>query len=225
MRRFAVIGLGRFGMTLATELAKAGCEVIAVDLARELVEAIADTVSHAVILDATDEKALASQGVPGVDCAVVAIGENFEANVLATINCKNFGIKHVVARGATHNQLKILERIGADLVLQPEESSARRLSHQLITPNMRSYEELVEGVAVSMIEAPRVFHHRTLASIHLRQNHGLNLVAIRRRSLSQTAAEQIIYPRADTEILPDDLLVLVGSEDDLNTLATGGASG
>ncbi len=220
MKRVVVIGLGRFGSMLAQSLAEANVEVIAIDQRRELVEAVADIVAHAVILDATDEKALLAQGVATVDVAVVTIGEDFEANVLATIACKNFGIPQVIARGATRNQCKILERIGADIVIQPEEEAARRLGRRILSPTIRESQELAEGVSVVQMEAPAVFFNRKIADIDLRRRYGANLVAIKRpeRDPAGEVAERVIFPRADTAILAKDVLVLVGSDEDLQVL-------
>lgn len=227
MKRYAVLGLGRFGTTLALNLAAGGAEVIALDTRRELVDAVADQVAHPVIMDATDERALRAQGIADVDCAVVAIGENFEANVLATITCKNFRIPYVVARAATRNQQKILEKIGADLVLQPEEESARRLARKLLQPTILSIQELAEGLSAIQIEAPARFHGRTLLEIDLRNRYGVTLVAIRRPP-RVTEGEPtalpfaLVYPRSDTTIEPGDVLILVGADDDLAVLTEPG---
>lgn len=226
MRRFAVLGLGRFGMTLSLHLARYGADVIAVDRRRELVDEIADRVAHAVILDATDERALRAQGIPEVDCAIVAIGENFEANVLATITCKNFGIPCVIARSASENQTKILERIGTDTVLQPEEETARRLARQLLRPTIISIQELAEGLSAVQIQAPEHFLERTLVEIDLRNRYGVTLVAIRRPEEEEPAEgkarpARLVFPKADTRIQKGDVLVLVGPDRDLEVL-TGG---
>ena len=124
MESFAVIGLGRFGMMLARTLAKAGREVIAIDTDRDLVESIQNDVTVAVRLDATDERALKGQGVDKVSCAIVSIGESFEANVMATALLKTMGIKRVIARAATPMRQKILQHVGADEII-----SADRIRH------------------------------------------------------------------------------------------------
>jgi trk system potassium uptake protein TrkA len=219
MKRYAVLGLGRFGTTLALSLTQAGADVIAVDSRRENVEAIADQVPHAVILDVADERALKVQGVPSVDCAVVAIGENFEASVLATISCKNFGIPFVVARGASATQCKVLERIGADLVIQPEEEMARRLARRLAQPTCLSIQELAEGLTAVQIEAPERFFDRTLQDINLRSRYGVTLIAIRRpEGTGSQRKHRLVYPRPDTRIERDDELIIVGEDKDLEVL-------
>lgn len=225
MKRFAVLGLGRFGTTLALNLAANGADVIAIDSRRDVVDAIADQVSHAVILDATDERALNAQGISTVDCAIIAIGEHFEANVLATITCKNFGIPFVVARGGTANQCKILERIGADLVIQPEEEAARRLARQLIQPAFLSVQQLADGLSAIQIEAPAHLLDRTLGELDLRNRYGVTLVAIRRaEGTGSQKKHRLIYPRSDTKIEKQDVLIVVGADDDLAVLSGGAGS-
>jgi len=222
MRRYAILGLGRFGTTLALSLTEEGADVIAADSRRENVEAIAEQVPHAVILDVTDERALKVQGVPGVDCAIIAIGENFEASILATIACKNFGIPMVVARGATATQCRVLEKVGADLVIQPEEETAKRLARQLALPTCLSIQELAEGLTAMQIEAPERFTGRTLADINLRSQYGVTLIAIRRsEGTGSQKKPRIVYPRPDTKIEAEDVLIIVGDDRDLEALTAG----
>ena len=114
MERFAVIGLGRFGSRLARNLAKSGAEVIAIDHDRQIVEELRDQVTLAIALDATDEQALKIQGVDQVDCAIVGIGHDFEANALTTALLKSLRIQKVISRAGSDMQAQILQRIGAD---------------------------------------------------------------------------------------------------------------
>ncbi|HET6429548.1 MAG TPA: TrkA family potassium uptake protein, partial [Phycisphaerae bacterium] len=128
MATFAVIGLGRFGYRLSTLLAEGGAEVIAIDSRRDLVESIRDRVTVAVCLDTTDEEALRAQGVDRVNVAVVGIGDDFEANALATVILKQIGVPRVISRATTTIRAQILSRIGADDVVNPERESAERWS-------------------------------------------------------------------------------------------------
>ena len=130
MKRFVVIGLGRFGRRLARELTEAGHEIIAIDTREALVERVRDEVALAVCLDATEPEALKSQGVDKVDAAVVAIGEDFEANALATATLKSLGVGRVISRASSDIQRRILDRIGADQVIFPEEEMAVRLAYK-----------------------------------------------------------------------------------------------
>ena len=121
MQRFAVIGLGRFGSRLAAGLASAGQEVIAIDLDERIVEQLRDRVTVAVAMDSTNEKALEAHGLDKVDAAVVCMGSAFEANALTTVILKQYGVERVISRAATPTSARILARIGADEVVNPED--------------------------------------------------------------------------------------------------------
>jgi len=225
MTRIAVIGLGRFGMTLAKALSAAGVEVIAIDTNGSLVEAVSDEVSLAVRLDATQRDALAAQAVDRVDQAVVAIGEGFEATLLATLHLKTMGVPTVIARAQTRIRSQILKLVGADEVLSPERESALRLARRLTHPHLEDYVEMAEGHSIISLQAPADFHHKTLQEINLRRQYRVNLVAIKRRVAVETPdgtaepAEQIIsVPEAETVIQPGDVLVLIGKTDSLAKL-------
>lgn len=224
-KRFAIIGLGRFGTRLAASLTEHGHEVIAIDEGQQLIEEIRDEVALAVRLDATDAQALRSQGIDKVDAAVVTIGENFEANALATATLKELGIRKVISRASSTIQAKILARIGADQVISPEDESALRLGRQLSNPNIMEFVELSQGHSLAQLKAPKVFHNKTLGQIDLRKKYKVNLVAIKKQVSTvqaqgeETTEEEVIdVPMADTVIRPDDTLVVVGSTDALSQL-------
>jgi trk system potassium uptake protein TrkA len=224
-QRFAVIGLGRFGQHLARTLAASGAEVIAIDRSAKLVEAVRDDVSMAVRLDSTDEEALAAQGVADVEAAIVGIGVDFEAAVLTVAVLKSLKVPRIYARADNETQGRILSRVGADDVVNPERESALRWAHRLTLPNLRQYIDLGEDHALIYVTAPAAFCHKTLAQLALRARHGVNLVAIKRDVSVQTDAEagpvtaQVVsVPQADTTILPDDVLILAGSNEALAEL-------
>ena len=225
MKRFMVIGMGRFGRRLAQSLTEAGHEVIAIDQREELVERVRDEVALAVCLDATDPEPLKSQGAADVDAAIVTIGEDFESNALATATLKSMGVRLVISRASTEIQRRILAAIGADRVVLPEEEVAERLASQLANPNIVEHLELSAGHSLVQIRAPAEWHGRTLGDIDLRRKYSVNLVAIKRPVKARTAKgeetveEQVMdLPMAHTIIREGDVLVLVGSTDSLNTL-------
>ncbi|MFQ6048960.1 MAG: potassium channel family protein [Phycisphaerae bacterium] len=223
--RFAVIGLGRFGMRLAQLLTRNGAEVIAVDINRELVEQARDEVTLAVRLDATDKTALQTQGIDKVDCAIVGIGTDFEANALTVSTLKAIGVPKVIARAGSEVRGTILERIGADAVVFPERESAQQWANRLMVPHLRDYVELGEGHAIAQIRAPASFANKSPEQLSLRQRYHVNLVAIRRTvavdSGDRTTETQVVsVPTAQTKILPSDILVLIGSDEALAALPT-----
>jgi trk system potassium uptake protein TrkA len=227
MRRFAVIGLGRFGATLAAELSRRGAEVIAIDLNAEVVEAMRDKVSLAVRLDATDVDALRSQGVNHVDVAVVGIGANFEVTALCTSILKGqFAIPEVYSRGSSRTRSEILRRIGADRVINPEEEAALHWTEKLVNPHIQSHIELAAGFSLIQIDAPAAFHGKTLMELDLRKRHGINVVSIRRHVTTvgkdgEEATEDCVLqmPAADTVIEPGDVLSVFGADEDIERLA------
>ena len=225
MRRFAVIGLGRFGTMLARALANAGQEVIAIDSDRDAVEKVRDFVSLAVKLDATDEKALLAQEVDKVDAAIVAIGDNFEAASLTTAHLKSMGLAKVVVRAATPIRVKILNLIGADEVINPEDESALRLAYRLSTPNIVDSLEIAQDFRMVQQHAPKAFHGKRVVDIKLREKYSVNLVAIKKRYRRKTADGREEFedrikdiPKPSDVIEPDDILVLIGRNEALSAL-------
>ena len=216
MERFAVIGLGRFGKRLATLLSDAGAEVIAVDINRELVDAVRDDVALAVCLNATDIEALRSQGINKVDVAVVGMGDAFEDTVMTTVLLKQLDVPRVISRAATSIRANILRRVGADDVVNPERESAHRWCNQLLAPAIVTQFELGEGYSLAQVVAPESFYGKTLAELSLRQKHNVNIVAIRRKDSGEQFNEEheavVSLPTAGTTIEPGDLLLLVGND-------------
>lgn len=225
MDRFAVIGLGRFGSRLATNLAAAGAEVIAIDRDRDRVEEIRDQVTLALALDATDEQALRIQGVDQVGTAVVGIGHNFEAAALTTVLLKSMRVTRVITRAGSAMQAKILSRVGADGVVSPEDESADRWSHRLLAPFMIDHVELGHGYALIQMPAPSEWVDKPLVDLDLRKKHKVTVVAIKRRVPSASPSGVDMYdevvldvPQPSSRITRDDTLVLAGFDRDLERL-------
>jgi len=227
MATFAVIGLGRFGYRLSTLLAEGGAEVIAIDSRRDLVESIRDRVTVAVCLDTTDEEALRAQGVDRVNVAVVGIGDDFEANALATVILKQIGVPRVISRATTTIRAQILSRIGADDVVNPERESAERWSDRLLAPGIMERIELAEGYSLSQLIAPKPFFDKSLEQLDLRKKYKINVVAIRRtvqktdgQSAQRPERFVISVPMPDTAIQEGDILVVIGSDEAIHALPT-----
>jgi len=227
MERFAVIGLGRFGSRLARTLAASGAEVIAIDQQREIVEELRDQVTLAIALDATDEQALKIQGVDQVDCAIVGIGHNFEANALTTALLKSMRIQRVISRAGNAMQARILSRIGADAVVNPEDEAADRWSHRLQASFLIEHVELGPGYALVQMPAPDAWHGKTLAELDLRNKHNITIVGIKRRVATtgpagvETVTERVLdLPQSDSRLTADDTLIIAGFDRDIQRLPT-----
>jgi trk system potassium uptake protein TrkA len=220
MKRYAVIGLGLLGRTVARELAQRGAEVIAVDMNQKLVQSMANEVTVAVRLDSTDRDALQAQGVDKVDAAIVAIGENFEAAVLTTALLKELGVPRVISRAVTEDEAKILKLVNADQVVLVEEWVARRLAQQIMSPSLTEIVELSPGMSLARIEAGPSMWGKTLASLSFRQRYGLNVIAV-------IKAGEVAAPPSTT--LPDpkaileqgDVLLVDGPDEAIERFASG----
>jgi len=226
MRRFAVIGLGRFGQKLAIALAMSGAEVLAIDKNREAIELIGDQVSHAVRLDSADEDALRAQGVDKVDVAVVGIGQGtgqgFEAAVLTVVNLKQLGIKHIYARAENLIAGEVFGKVGATEVIYPEIESAQRWAYKLIAPQIGEKIDFAPGYSLARIKAPASFDEKTVMDLQLRQKYNVNLVLVKRSEHSKTKKSErggiINVPMPSTVIYEDDILMVAGSDADLANL-------
>ena len=221
MRKFAVIGLGRFGMQLARTLARAGFEVIAIDKDRKLIDEISPEVSVAVRLDSTDEEALRAQGVDKVDVAVVGIGQAFQANILTAMLIKSFGVANVYCRAEQETQGEILRRLGADAIIFPEHESAQRWAFKLMAPQISEKLEFAEGYSLAQYQAPASFNGKTIIELNLRQKFRVNLIGLRRAEAGadpKQARKIVNVPLPETIVYENDMLWLVGSDEDLTNL-------
>ena len=225
MKRFAVIGLGRFGQKLAIALAMSGAEVIAIDKDRNQIELIADQVSHAVRLDSTDEEALKAQGVHKVDVAIIGIGQStggFEAAILTVVNLRQMGIKQIYARAEDLIAGEVFSKVGATEVIYPEIESAQRWAYKLIAPQIGEKIDFAEGYSLARIKAPPSFNGRTVMDLQLRQKYNVNLVLIKRgenaRKVKGEKDTIINVPMPSTVIYQDDTLMVAGSDADLASL-------
>ena len=222
MKRFAVIGLGRFGTKLAVALAMSGSEVIAIDKNRDEVEKLRDQVSHAVRLDSTDEEALKAQGVDKADVAIIAVGqENFESAILTVVNLRQMGITQIYARAETLTSGEVFSKVGATEVIYPEIESAQRWAYKLIAPQIGEKIDIAPGYSLARIKAPASFHGKTVEELQLRQKYDVNLVIIKCSENRDSKKEQgaiINVPKAETVIYQDDILMVAGSDVDLAKL-------
>ena len=226
MKRFAVIGLGRFGKKLAVALAMSGAEVIAIDKNREHIELITDQVSHAVRLDSTDEEALKAQGIDKVDVAIIGIGQGtgrgFESAILTVVNLRQMGVKQIYTRAEDLIAGEVFSKVGATEVIYPEIESAERWAYKLIAPQIGEKIDFAEGYSLARVKAPASFDGKTVMDLQLRQKYNVNLVLIKRGEHNkQTKAEKskiINVPMPSTVIYQDDILMVVGSDADLAKL-------
>ena len=218
--RYVVIGIGKYGSRIALEMAGRGAEVFAIDCVEERVENVADDAAIAITMDSTDPKALRSQKLEGMDAAVVAIGENFEATVLTTLNLMDLGIPRVIVRASGRDQERILRKLGIDEILAPETEFAGIVAERLMNPNLRGFLELPDDYEIAEIKAPTGCIGRTLGDIDLTNRYELRLITIRRTYSEQGEDQEhlIGIPRPDTTVEKTDTLVVFGTLGNVNRL-------
>lgn len=211
-KSFAVIGLGRFGSSLAKTLHELDYEVMAIDIDEQLIQDSVHFVTHAVQADSTDETALKELGIRNFDVVVVAIGQDIQASILTTLILKELGVKFIVAKAQNERHGKVLYKIGADRVIFPERDMGIRVAHNLISPNILDYIELAEDYSIMEIVAADWMIGHSLVELNIRQRFGVSVMAIK-------SGNQInVAPRADDVIKEGDVLVIIGHNKDINKL-------
>ncbi len=212
MKSYIVVGLGRFGSEAAKRLCELGCEVLAIDFKSELVQPISNEVTQAVVGDARDKEVLKALGAKSFDCAIVAIGDSLGDSVLATMNLKELGVPYVIckARDETHRQ--VLLKLGADRVVIPEQEQAYRLARSLSSNNVLDYIELSDACGIVEVPAPASWVGKSLKDLNVRAKLGVNIIAVKQGSKIN------VSPGADYEILPGDVMVILGESDALNAV-------
>lgn len=213
-KQLVVIGLGRFGRAIATTLYSMGYDVLAIDSNADLVENIADSVTHAVCLDATDEDAFRALGIRNFDVAIVSIGENLQASILVTMLCKEEGIAYVLAKAASELHAKVLSRIGADKVVLPERDMGARVARSLVSSNILEYIELSDEYSLAELEVPAAWAGKSLQQLNLRVRYGVNVVAIRHCDGAIT-----VSPMGSDMLSAGDLLIAMGAARKMERLA------
>jgi trk system potassium uptake protein TrkA len=222
MKRFLVVGLGQFGSELAKALHDRGAEVIAIDNNMDVIERMKDHVTSAVNLDVTNEEAVRALNLEDLEAAIVSIGEHREASILATAILKDIGVGNIIARRAGELHGRILEKVGANRVISPEINIADQLARNLISPGLLEHIALPDGHTIFQVEARPEFYNKTLIELDFRRNFGLLVVGIQRKAPRISESGEVYYetetislPSATEAIRQDDILVLVGMQNDI----------
>ena len=213
-QNFAVIGLGRFGGSICQTLVESGQEVLAIDSNEDRVNEYMNIATHAVVANAQDEMTLRSLGIRNFDHVIVAIGEDIQASILVTLMAKEMGVANVLAKAVNSYHARVLEKIGADMVVHPERDMGIRLAHKLVSKNILDYIDLSNEFSLAEIRVSNPkFYNKTLAELNFRQRFGLTVVAIRR-----SKTEVIASPAAEEIVQENDNLLVVGNTDDVDLL-------
>lgn len=214
MKQFAVIGLGRFGTSVAITLSRMGYEVLATDIDECRVNNIMEEVTSAVTLDALDGNALKNIGIRNFDVVVVGIGKEVQSSILVTVMLKEMGVKKVVAKAQSELHGKVLERVGADKVIFPERDMGVKVAHALVSKNIMDQISISPEYSLVEMVATSKLINKTLEQSGARQKHGMSILAIRR------GGSMIISPNASQVIHEGDILVVIGKTERLQDFDT-----
>jgi trk system potassium uptake protein len=213
-RQFAVVGLGRLGISMVETLDSLGHEVLAIDKKEDVIQDLADDLPnvHLVAADATDEDAVRGLNVEGFDAAAVMIGENhIEAGILATATLKEVGVPKIVARATNGIHARVLERVGADRVIQPEREIGEQLARTIASPVLLDYVDLGEDEALMEAQVPRAWLDKSLSELDLSQKMGLTVMVLKPKGGPGT------LPHGDSILHEGDVLVVGGSKKALDS--------
>lgn len=212
-KSFAVIGLGQFGMTVALTLAESDCDVLAIDDQEEHIQEIAEKVSYAVRADVRESGILKELGVQNVDVAIIAVSENIEASVNATMQAKDLGVPHVIAKATSQLHGRILDKIGADEVIYPEQSMGLRVARNLMSSGFLDIFELSSEVSMAEFRIPSAWVGKTLGQLNLREKYKINIIGLKK------GEEVQVYLDPGKPLPGDCTLIAMGSNRNLNRVA------
>lgn len=201
-KSIAILGLGKFGESIARELIEAGCEVLVVDNDKERVQNISAIATYAVTADVCDAETMKTLGISNMDAVVVAITHNLNASILATILAKEAGVPYVIAKSCDDTHTKILEKVGADKIIIPEHESGVRIARHLVSSNVLDFFELSRSIRLVEINIKPQWIGTTLRKLNLRQKHKINVIAIRQ-------GEDIILNPDPDQPLPEHITLLI----------------
>ena len=212
VKQFVVFGLGRFGTSLATTLAEAGYEVMAVDKSEEKVQDISSVVTQAIQADATDLDTLKALGIRNFDVAIVAIGKDMQSSIMTTLLLKELEIPYVVAKASTDTHKKVLEKLGADRIISPEYDMGKRLANNLIAGNIIDYIQLSHDYSIMEIAILPEWQGHSIGELDIRAKYGVNIIAVEHGNAIQ------VTPKPNYILQANDLLVIVGNNKSIQEL-------
>lgn len=212
MKQIIVIGCGRFGSAAAKTLTKLGHDVMVVDQSTDIIKDISEYVAHAVQMDAIDEASFRTLGLRNFDVAIIAIGSDVQASIMATLIAKEAGVPLVIAKAANETHGRVLSKIGADKIIYPERDMGMRVAYGLVTPNIMDVIEFSPDYSIIETVALQSWEGKSLKDLNLSRQYGLTVIAVR-------AGEQInVVPSSETVINRDDVVVILGSNKNLKII-------
>jgi trk system potassium uptake protein TrkA len=210
MQSFVILGLGRFGQSVAKTLYELGHEVLAIDENEALIQSISNHITYALVGNVTDESVLKSVGIKNFDAAVVSTGKNLESSILVTQMLKEMGIKYILVKAQNELHARVLTKLGADRVVFPEQDMGVRAAHNLVSTNIIDYIELSPDYTIIEINPPKRWEGKTLKELNVRAKHGVNIIAIK------NGMKINVSPTADYIVNNNDILVVIGAKSDID---------
>jgi len=214
MKKFAVIGLGKFGFHAAKALFEDGNEVIAIDTDRNRVQAIDPFATEAIVLDAMDKEALRSLGLEEMDAVIVSTGTSSSISIMICLYLNELGMTRILAKALDSDHEKVLRRVGATDIIHPERDMAIRISRSLSRPNMLDFIPLSPEFDLIQIEAPKEFAGLNLKYLDLRAKHEVHIIAIKKKHPESF----VLVPSADYIIQATDTLIILGKSEDIKRI-------
>ncbi len=211
---YVVIGLGNFGNAIATTIANAGEDVIAIDKDPLLVQEISDFVPNAVCADSRDIELLKEAGVQDADVVIVSMGSHLESSVITILNLKELGIKNVIAKANNERYKYVMERVGADSVIQPENEMGQRVGISLINPKIIDIYQMTNDYAIMEIKVPELWCGRPVGMLNIREIYGVNIIGVRHEN--ETKVDTNVT--RDTVFVPTDYLVVAADASRISSL-------
>lgn len=208
---YGIVGLGKFGMALARELANYGTEILVLDKDEDKVNEMREYTENAFIINNIDKKTLSETGIQNCDVVINCIGSHLDTSILVTLNLVTLGIKKVISKATSTEHGEILEKLGSDVVY-PDRDMAERLAHRLETSRMLDFVTLSEHISISKLVCPDWVVGKTVQELNLRKEYGVNILAVE----SGNNLYEIVSP--SYEFKKDDILFLSGSKDSLTKL-------
>lgn len=211
MKRFAVIGLGKFGFYMAKALFEEGNEVVAIDNNKTRIQAIDPFTTEALLLDATDKEALTALGLENMEAVVLSTGLNISNSILICLYLQEIGVKKVLVKALDDDHAKILRRVGATDIIHPERDMAIRVSRNLSHPNILDFLPLADEYDMLQVDPPREFVGKSLKELNLRAKYNVHIIAIK----ELVPENMVLVPPAGFVIKDSDILVMLGKTQDI----------
>ncbi|KMZ54411.1 potassium channel family protein [Dorea sp. D27] len=214
-KQYAVFGLGSFGSSVAVTLQNLGCEVVVVDNRMERIQEIADDVSYAIQADMQDQEVIRSLGARNLDGVIIAVSEDMEASVMATIISKELGVPYVLAKARNEMHAKILRKLGADAVVFPERETGERIAKNLVSTNFADWIALSPEYSITEVAVPESWSGKSLQELDVRRSHDVSVVGV------ITGDKVEVNPDPNRPLGQDMVLILVGANEALENFQKG----